>query len=65
MATAGSGLLATTAFLVNGGPGAALGLLLGNATVFVALLDVVSLALLLVGIGGLVTLRHGTSPWMI
>ncbi len=60
MAAAGAGFLAATALLVDGSPGAGLGLLLGNATVFVAFLNVLSLALLFVGIGGFVTLGHGT-----
>jgi hypothetical protein len=55
MTAAGARLLATTAFLVDGGPGMALGVLIGNATVFVAFLNVLGLALLLFGIGWLVT----------
>jgi hypothetical protein len=50
-ASAGAGLLAATTLLVDGGPSATLGFFLGNATIFVAFLDVLGLAFLLVGIG--------------
>jgi hypothetical protein len=50
-ASAGAGLLAATTLLVDGGPSKTLGFFLGNATIFVAFLDVLGLAFLLVGIG--------------
>src|SRR5690606_31671783 len=53
-----AGLLAAAIVLVDGGPGAALGLLVGNAAILVAFLDMLGLALLLVGIGTLVALGH-------
>src|SRR5262249_43776554 len=55
----GAALLAAVILLVDGGPGAALRLLFGNATLFVAFLNVLGLTLLLVGIAGFVAPRHG------
>ena len=50
MTTPRAGLVAATAFLVDGGPGTALGFLLGNAAILVAFLDMLGLAFLLFGI---------------
>src|SRR6185503_7459991 len=49
-AAAAPGVLAALVVLVDGGPGPALGFLPGNPALLVALLDVVGLALLLVGV---------------
>jgi hypothetical protein len=51
-------VLAAAVILVDGGPGPAFGLLLGDATLLVALGDVIRLAILLVGVLGLVSARH-------
>src|ERR1700757_718853 len=55
----GAALLSTVRLLVYGRPGSSLGFLLRNAAMFVALLDMFGLTLLLVGIAGLVSARHG------
>jgi len=52
-------LLTAMILFVDGGPGAALSFLFGNATLFVAFLNVLGLALLLVRITGFVAARHG------
>src|SRR5690606_35094004 len=64
VATAGAGFVATAIVLVDRGPGATLGFIGRDAPLFIALLDMLGLALLLVGIGGFVTLGHGSSPCM-
>src|SRR6478672_7609841 len=51
-------LLAAAAFLVHGCPGALRGGLRRNALLLVAFLDVLGLALLLAGVGTLVSTRH-------
>src|SRR5690606_37870091 len=58
----GAGLLAAAILLVDRRPCAALGLLVRHPALFVAFLDVLGLALLLVGVGGLVSLAHGGAP---
>src|SRR3569623_939955 len=60
VAAARAGLLAAAALLVDRRPGAALGLLLRDAAVLIALLDMLGLALLLVGVAAHVAARHGT-----
>src|SRR5437762_13620779 len=57
-----AGLLAAAVVLVDRRPGPPLGLLLGDAALFVAFGDVVGLALLLVGVLRLVALGHGRPP---
>jgi hypothetical protein len=59
VATPGAGFLAAAAFLVDRRPGAAFGLLLGDAAVLIAFLDMFGLALLFVGVAALVAARHG------
>src|SRR5690606_38961249 len=54
-----AGLLAAAVLLVDGGPGDALGVFPGTAFLALAFLDVLGLALLLVGIGRLVSAWHG------
>jgi hypothetical protein len=56
---AGAALLPAVRFLVHGRPSAPFGLLLRNAAVFVAFLDVLGLALLLAGVTGFVAAGHG------
>jgi hypothetical protein len=51
---AGAALLPAMGFFVHGRPGASFGLLLRNAAVFIALLDVFGLAFLFVGVTGLI-----------
>jgi hypothetical protein len=51
LSTPRAGFLAAAAFLVDGGPGPALGFLVGNATILVAFFDMLCLTLLLIGIG--------------
>src|SRR4051794_6008088 len=58
-----AGFLAAPVVLVDGRPGAALGLLLGDAALLVALGDMVGLPLLLVGVFGFVAARHRGSSW--
>src|SRR2546428_4859861 len=59
LAASGAALLAAAALLVDRGPGPAFRFLLGHAPGLVAFLDVLRLALLLVGVAGLVAPRHG------
>jgi hypothetical protein len=59
MPTSGAGDFTATRFLVYGGPGASLCLFLPEATILVALLDMLSLTFLLVGIAALVSAWHG------
>ena len=54
----GAALLAAAVLLVDGRPGPRLGFVLGDAPLLVALLDVLGLALLLVGVRRLVAARH-------
>src|SRR5579863_10646122 len=54
-----AGFLAAAVVLVDRGPGAALGLFLRYALVFVAFGNVVRLTLLLVGVFGFVAAGHG------
>jgi hypothetical protein len=49
-------------FLVGGGPGAAFGLVFRHAPALIALFYMLGLALLLVGISGLVPARHDELP---
>src|SRR3546814_5503265 len=51
-------LLAAMVHLVHGGPGAALGFLLADSALAVALFDMLGLALLLFSICGFVSTRH-------
>src|SRR5690348_15902091 len=61
LAAAGpTGLLAAAVVLVHGRPGPALGLLVGDAALLVALGDMIGLALLLVGVFRLVATGHRT-----
>src|SRR5690606_14311421 len=53
---------AATGLLVDRGPGTGFALLLVDATLFVALLDVFSLALLLGGVLGFVSTWHAVAP---
>src|SRR5690606_10400020 len=53
---------AATGLLVDRGPGTGFGLLLGDATLFVALLDVFGLALLLGGVLGFISTWHVGAP---
>src|SRR5690606_30445254 len=62
-AAARAGLLAAARFLVHRRPGAALGLLVADAAILIAFLDMFGLALLLVGIAALVAAGHGVSPF--
>src|SRR5690606_16131227 len=56
---AGTGLPASAILFVDRGPGDALGIFLRAALLALALLDMRRLALLLVGVGGLVSAAHG------
>src|SRR3569623_2408073 len=60
VAAARAGLHAAAALLADRRPGAALGRLLRDAAGLIALLDMLGLALLLVGVAALVAARHGT-----
>jgi hypothetical protein len=62
LAAAGARFVAAVGLLVHCGPGPTLGFVLRHATLLVALLDVLGLALLLVGIGVLITTRHDRIP---
>src|SRR5712671_6952097 len=63
-AAAGAALVAAAGLLVDGCPCAPLGFRLAEAAFLIAFLDVFGLALLLVGVAGLVSARHGRLPWM-
>ncbi len=54
-----AGLFSAAIVLVDRRPGATLCLILGHATAFLALFDVLGLADLLVGIFGFIALWHG------
>jgi hypothetical protein len=56
---AGAALLPAVGFLVHGGPGPSLGLVFGDAALFVALLDVFGHPLLLAGVIRFVSTGHG------
>src|SRR4051812_34201791 len=58
LAATGAALLAAAALLVDGGPGATFGFLVRHTALFVALGNVVSFAILLVGVTRLVTAWH-------
>src|SRR5687768_16732948 len=60
LAAARAGQIAAARFLVDGRPGAPFGVRLGNALLLIAFLDVLGLALLLVGVGALVAAGHGS-----
>jgi len=62
LAAAGAAFLAAAGHLVDGGPGAPLGLVFWDAALFVAFLDVLGLALLLVGVARFVAAGHGSPP---
>jgi len=59
LAASGAALLAAVGFLVDGGPGSALGFILGDAALLVALLDMLGHSLLLVGVTRFVSPGHG------
>src|SRR5690606_33355676 len=61
----GAGLLATAILLVHRRPGDALGVFLRAALLALAFLDVLGLALLLFGIGRLVSAAHGGPPSLL
>src|ERR1700756_4520988 len=58
----GAALVPAVGFFVHSRPGAPFGLLLRNAAVLVAFLDVLGLALLLLSVTGLVAAGHGVGP---
>jgi len=60
--TRAAGRLAAAVVFVDGGPGASLGFLFGDAAPLVALGDVVGLAFLLVGVFRFVAARHAALP---
>src|SRR5205085_8111420 len=62
LAAARAALLAATAFLVYGCPGASFGFLRGNAPILVTFLDVPGLAFLLAGVTRLVATWHARPP---
>jgi hypothetical protein len=57
-APSGPALLSAVGLLVHGRPSASLGFLLGNASMFVAFLDVFGLAFLFFGVARFVATRH-------
>src|SRR5436190_22318147 len=57
-AASGATLLAAVGFLVDGGPGSALGFILGDAALFVTFLDMFGHSLLLAGITRFVSTGH-------
>src|SRR5262249_22585960 len=66
LAAAGAArLLAAGIVLVDRGPGAPLGFLLADALLLVTFLDVLGLALLLVGVFRLAALGHERSPYWV
>jgi predicted phage tail protein len=64
-ASAGSALLAAMCFFIHGRPCPPFGLLLANASGFVAFLDVLGLSLLLTGVAGFVSAWHHDLLWQI
>src|SRR5258708_2726969 len=58
LSPAGSALLAAMGFLVDGRPGSAFRLVLGNTALLIAFFDVLGHSLLFVGIARLVATRH-------
>jgi hypothetical protein len=58
LSSARTRLVPTPTFFVDGSPSAPFGFVLGSATIFIALLDMLGLALLLIRVFILVTLRH-------
>ncbi|KQU95994.1 hypothetical protein ASD00_19765 [Ensifer sp. Root31] len=60
-----TGLVAATTFLVDSSPGPPLRFVLRNTAVLIAFFDMLSLALLLVGISGFVAARHQISPFPV
>lgn len=62
LSTTATAFFSAASFLVDRRPRAALGFVLGDTAVFVALLDVLCLTLLFVGVSGFVAARHGRSP---
>jgi hypothetical protein len=61
--SAAAGFFAAFVNLVDGCPGAALGFLHGQAAFFVPFLDVLGLAVLFVGVLGLIATGHVGSPF--
>src|SRR3954468_2901203 len=59
LAASGATLLTAVGFLVHGGPGSALGFILGDAALFVTFLDMFGHSLLLAGVTRFVSTGHG------